>query len=394
LKNIVPATLEPGDPGRIEVSASRRHATQEPAMKIAQVTPLYEAVPPRLYGGTERVVAHLTDALVELGHDVTLFASADARTRARLIPVRDQAIRLDPAPLKSDLAAHMAQLAEVLDRADRFDVIHFHTDMIHFPFFEGWADKTVTTLHGRLDLKDLAPIYERWTEYGLVSISDDQRRPLPHANWRATVHHGMPGDLYRFSPRSEGYLAFLGRISPEKRPDRAIEIATRLNKPLKIAAKIDAADRAYWETKIEPLVRGNPLVEFVGEIGDDQKSAFLGGAEALLFPIDWPEPFGLVMIEAMACGTPVVTFACGSTPEIIEDGATGFLVWTMEEAVAAAAQAHRLDREAIRARFDLRFSATAMARRYLDVYADLLAQRPFAAPMRTMEEERSFAALA
>jgi len=394
LKNIVPATLEPGDPARIEVSASRLHATQEPAMKIAQVTPLYEAVPPRLYGGTERVVAHLTDALVELGHDVTLFASADARTRARLIPVRDQAIRLDPAELKSDLAAHMSQLAEVLDRADRFDVIHFHTDMIHFPFFEGWADKTVTTLHGRLDLKDLAQVYERWTEYGLVSISDDQRRSLPHANWRATVHHGMPGDLYRFSPRSEGYLAFLGRISPEKRPDRAIEIATRLNKPLKIAAKIDAADRAYWETEIEPLMRSNPLVEFVGEIGDDQKSAFLGGAEALLFPIDWPEPFGLVMIEAMACGTPVIAFACGSTPEIVEDGATGFLVSTMDEAVAATAQAHRLDREAIRARFDLRFSATAMARRYLDVYAGLLAQRPFAAPMRTIEEERSFAALA
>ncbi|HBV13149.1 MAG TPA: glycosyl transferase, partial [Brevundimonas sp.] len=201
-------------------------------MKIAQVTPLYEAVPPRLYGGTERVVAHLTDALVDLGHDVTLFASADACTRARLVPVRDQAIRLDPAPLKSDLAAHMGQLAEVLDRADNFDIIHFHTDMIHFPFFEGWADKTVTTLHGRLDLKDLAPVYERWSEFGLVSISDDQRRPLPHVNWRATVHHGMPGDLYRFSPRSQGYLAFLGRISPEKRPDRAIEIAARLNKPL------------------------------------------------------------------------------------------------------------------------------------------------------------------
>jgi len=363
-------------------------------MKIAQVTPLYEAVPPRLYGGTERVVAHLTDALVDLGHDVTLFASADARTRARLVPVRDQAIRLDPAPLKSDLAAHLSQLAEVLSRADQFDVIHFHTDMIHFPFFEGWADKTVTTLHGRLDLKDLAPVYERWPEFGLISISDDQRRPLPQANWRATVHHGMPGDLYRFSPRSQGYLAFLGRISPEKRPDRAIEIATRLNKPLKIAAKVDAADRVYWETVIEPLVRDNPLVEFVGEIGDADKSAFLGGAEALLFPIDWPEPFGLVMIEAMACGTPVVAFACGSTPEIIEDGATGFLVSTMEEAVAAAARAHQLDREAIRARFDLRFSATAMARRYLDVYADLLARRPFAAPMRPIEEERSFAALA
>ncbi|WP_339915378.1 glycosyltransferase family 4 protein [uncultured Brevundimonas sp.] len=348
-------------------------------MKIAQVTPLYEAVPPRLYGGTERVVAHLTDALVELGHEVTLFASADAETRARLIPVRDQAIRLDPRPLKSDLAAHMTLLATVLDHADDFDMIHFHTDMIHFPFFAGMADKTVTTLHGRLDLEDLTEVYDRWDQFGLVSISNAQRRPLPHANWQATVHHGMPGELYRFSPRSEGYLAFLGRISPEKRPDRAIEIATKLGKPLKIAAKIDAADTTYWETVIQPMIAAQPLVEFVGEISDRQKSAFLGGAEALLFPIDWPEPFGLVMIEAMACGTPVVAFRCGSTPEIIEDGATGFLVDTLEQAVAAAGRAHLLDREAIRARFDLRYSATAMARRYLGVYADLLARRPFAA---------------
>ncbi|RZJ16319.1 MAG: glycosyltransferase family 4 protein [Brevundimonas sp.] len=372
-------------------------------MKIAQVTPLYEAVPPRLYGGTERVVAHLTDALVDLGHDVTLFASADAETRARLIAVRDQAIRLDPAPLKSDLAAHMTMLSEVLARADDFDVIHFHTDMVHFPFFERFADKTVTTLHGRLDLKDLAEVYDRWGQFALVSISDDQRRPLPHANWEATVHHGMPGDLYRFSPRSEGYLAFLGRISPEKRPDRAIEIATKLGKRLKIAAKVDAADSVYWEKTIRPMVENNPLVEFVGEIGDHQKSEFLGGADALLFPIDWPEPFGLVMIEAMACGTPVVAFRCGSTSEIIEDGATGFLVDTLEQAVAAAGRAPLLDREAIRARFDLRFSATAMARRYLDVYGDLLARRPFAAPSLTdvaepplvvANEPRSFAALA
>ena len=370
-------------------------------MKIAQVTPLYEAVPPKLYGGTERVVAHLTDALVELGHDVTLFAAADAETRARLVPVRDQAIRLDPAPLKSDLAAHMTMLCEVLKRADDFDVIHFHTDMIHFPFFSRYADKTVTTLHGRLDLKDLPGVYERWSEFGLISISDDQRRPLPFANWKATVHHGMPGELYHFSPKSEGYLAFLGRISPEKRPDRAIEIAMKLNKRLKIAAKVDAADKVYWETVIKPMVDGNPLVEFIGEIGDHQKSAFLGGADALLFPIDWPEPFGLVMIEAMACGTPVVAFRCGSTPEIIEDGETGFLVDTPEQAVAAAGRAHLLDREAIRARFDLRFSATAMARRYLDVYGDLLARRPFAeepladvvTPLRP-HEDRSFASLA
>ena len=370
-------------------------------MKIAQVTPLYEAVPPKLYGGTERVVAHLTDALVELGHEVTLFAAADAETRARLIPVRDQAIRLDPSALKSDLAAHMAALSEVQKRVDEFDVIHFHTDMIHFPFFARHADKTITTLHGRLDLKDLPPVYERWPEFGLVSISDDQRRPLPLANWKATVHHGMPGELYRFSPEARGYLAVLGRISPEKRPDRAIEIATKLNKPLKIAAKVDAQDKVYWETFIRPMVEGNPLVEFVGEIGDHQKSAFLGGAEALLFPIDWPEPFGLVMIEAMACGTPVVAFRCGSAPEIVEDGATGYLVDTVEQAIAAAGRAHLLDREAIRARFELRFSATAMARRYLDVYGDLLARRPFAeeplaevvTPLRA-QEDRSFASLA
>ncbi len=363
-------------------------------MKIAQVTPLYEAVPPRLYGGTERVVAHLTDALVDLGHDVTLFASADAETRARLVPVRDQAIRLDPAPLKSDLAAHMVMLAEVLTRADDFDVIHFHTDMIQFPMFERYADRTLTTLHGRLDMKDIPGVYARWPQFGLVSISDDQRRPLPSANWKATVHHGMPGDLYHFTPKSDGYLAFLGRISPEKRPDRAIDIATRLNKPLKIAAKVDAADKTYWETVIKPMIDANPLIEFVGEIGDHQKSAFLGGAEALLFPIDWPEPFGLVMIDAMACGTPVVAFRCGSTPEVIEDGETGFLVDTLEQAVAAAGRAHLLDRAAIRAHFDLRFSSTAMARRYLDVYGDLLAKRPFAeapladvvTPLRPLED--------
>ena len=364
-------------------------------MKIAQVTPLYEAVPPKLYGGTERVVAHLTDALVDLGHDVTLFASAEARTRARLIPVRDQAIRLDPAPLKSDLAAHLSMLGEVMERVDEFDVIHFHTDMIHFPMFSRFANKTITTLHGRLDMKDLAPVYERWPEFGLVSISDDQRKPLGFANWRATVHHGMPEELYRFAPKSDGYLAFLGRISPEKRPDRAIEIALKLGKPLKIAAKVDAADKVYYETKIKPLL-DNPLIEFIGEIGDHQKSEFLGKADALLFPIDWPEPFGLVMIEAMACGTPVIAFKCGSTTEIIEDGATGFLVNTMDEAIVAAGRAPMLDRAAIRERFVQRFSATAMARRYLDVYGELLAQRPFGIAVndslsQVVGESRSFA---
>jgi glycosyltransferase involved in cell wall biosynthesis len=338
-------------------------------MRIAQVPPLYEAVPPRFYGGTERVVAHLSDALVDLGHQVTLFASADARTKANLVSVRDQAIRLDPKPLKSDLAAHMAMLTQVRRRADEFDVIHFHTDMIHFPFFEEMADKTLTTLHGRLDLTDLPGVYALWPQFPLVSISDDQRRPLASAHWAGTVLHGMSADLYRFHPKSEGYLAFLGRFSPEKRPDRAIEIARRLGKRLKMAAKVDPADRAYFQDKIEPMILASPNVEFVGEIGDAEKSAFLGGAEALLFPIDWPEPFGLVMIEAMACGTPVVAYACGSTPEVIEDGVTGFLVRDLDAACAATRAAAGLDRARVRQRFEARFSATAMARRYLDLYA-------------------------
>jgi glycosyltransferase involved in cell wall biosynthesis len=337
-------------------------------MRIAQVAPLYEAVPPRLYGGTERVVAHLTDALVSLGHDVTLFASAEARTSATLAPVRDQAIRLDPAPLKSDLAAHLHQVAEVRRRASEFDVIHFHTDMIQFPMFEDMAARTLTTLHGRLDLKDLPEIYRRWPQFPLVSISDSQRGPLAWANWAATVHHGMNADVYRFSPASQGYLAFLGRISPEKRPDRAIAIAAAAGRPLKIAAKVDNADRAYFEDEIEPLMKHRPLVEFVGEIGDAQKSAFLGGADALLFPIDWPEPFGLVMIEAMACGTPVIAWNNGSVPEVVEDGLTGFIVRSEAEAADAVARLPTLDRRAIRARFEERFSAVAMARRYLEIY--------------------------
>jgi glycosyltransferase involved in cell wall biosynthesis len=336
-------------------------------MRIAQVPPLYEAVPPRFYGGTERVVAHLTDALVDLGHEVTLFASGDARTKAELVVVRDQAIRLDPAPLKSDLAAHMAMLSEVRRQAHRFDVIHFHTDMLQFPMFEDMAGKTLTTLHGRLDLKDLPGVYRRWPQFPLVSISDHQRRPLPFANWAGTVLHGMAEEIYDFRPKSEGYLAFLGRISPEKGPDRAIAIAKRLGKPLKIAAKIDAADRAYFHDEVEHLL-DHPLIEFIGEISDHQKSDFLGGADALLFPIAWPEPFGLVMIEAMACGTPVIAYDCGSVPEVIEDGLTGFIVRGEDEAIAAAQRLGDLDRRAIRSRFETRFSAIAMARRYLDLY--------------------------
>lgn len=339
-------------------------------MRIAQVSPLYEAVPPRFYGGTERVVAHLTDALVDLGHEVTLFASAEARTKARLAPVRDEAIRLDPSPLKSDLASHMSALAAVRDRAADFDLIHFHTDMIHFPFFGDMAHRTLTTLHGRLDLKDLAGVYDRWRDFPLVSISDHQRLPLAGANWAGTVHHGMDASLYRFHPEPGGYLAFLGRISPEKRPDRAIEIAISAGVPLRIAAKVDQADRDYYESRIKPMM-DHPLVTFVGEIGDGEKSDFLGGAQALLFPIDWPEPFGLVMIEAMACGVPVIAYDCGSVPEVVEPGLTGLIVRNQAQAVAAVAETAGYDRARIRARFEARFSARAMAQRYLDLYAAL-----------------------
>ncbi|WP_298721686.1 glycosyltransferase family 4 protein [uncultured Ferrovibrio sp.] len=337
-------------------------------MKIAQIAPLYEAVPPKLYGGTERIVAYLADALVDLGHEVTLFASADAVTKAKLVPVRDQAIRLDPEALKSDIAAHLSMLHEVRRRADQFDVLHFHVDLLHFPYFQDIAERTVTTLHGRLDMKDLDLAYKRWPYYPLVSISNSQRAPLSFANWIGTVHHGLPIDLYRFTAQpSGGYLAFLGRISPEKRPDRAIQIARRAGIPLKIAAKIDAADRVYWREVIEPQIDGK-LIQYIGEISDAQKSDFLGNALALLFPIDWPEPFGLVMIEAMACGTPVVAWNCGSVPEVVEDGLTGRIIDTEEDAVTAVWQIGQLDRRQIRRAFELRFSATVMARQYLELY--------------------------
>jgi len=354
-------------------------------MKIAQIPPLYEAVPPRLYGGTERVVSQLCEALVDLGHDVTLFASADAETRAKLVPVRDQAIRLDAAPLKSDLAAHMTMLAELRERKHEFDIIHFHTDMLHFPMFEDVAARTVTTLHGRLDLKDLPPVYRRWSKFPLVSISDSQRDHLPFANWVATVYHGMTAELPAwFSPRPRGYLAFLGRMSPEKGPADAIEIAKRLGMPLKMAAKVDTQDEDYFLGVIKPLL-DHPLIEFIGEIGEAEKPGFLGGAEALVFPIDWPEPFGLVMIEAMACGTPVLAYDRGSASEVVDDGVTGRLANNVEQAVEALRSIDQLDRREVRRRFDRRFSATAMARGYLDVYADRLAKAPFAADL--IEEE-------
>lgn len=340
-------------------------------MKIAQIAPLYEAVPPRLYGGTERVVAHLTDALVADGHDVTLFASADTVTRARLVATRDQALRLDPAPLKSDIACHLSMLQDLRDRAQEFDVLHFHTDLLHFPFFEHLAERTLTTVHGRLDVKDLPDAYRRWHRYPLASISHSQRAPLPFAHWFGTVHHGLSPEPYAAPERPrDDYLAFLGRISPEKRPDRAIEIARRAGWPLKIAAKVDDADRDYFEQLIRPMLNA-PGIEFVGEIGDADKAAFLGHARALLFPVDWPEPFGLAMIEAMACGTPVIAWRCGAVPEVIDQGITGFIVEDEAAAIAAVEQAQRLERPRIRQVFEQRFTARAMARRYVELYERL-----------------------
>ena len=291
-------------------------------MKIAQIAPLIESVPPRLYGGTERIVSYLTEELVALGHEVTLFASGDSNTTANLVPCVPKALRLD-ASVRDTIPYYMLMLDRVRQRADDFDILHFHIDQFQFPLFRPIAGRTVTTLHGRQDLPDLIPLYLGFDDMPLVSISNAQRHPVPNANFAATVYHGLPVGLHRpiAEPRG-GYVAFLGRISPEKRPDRAIKIARTLGIPLKIAAKVDRADDVYFKTQIEPLLDG-PGVEFVGEINEHQKTQFLGEAQALLFPVDWPEPFGLSMIEAMACGTPVLAFRCGSVPEIVEDGLTG-----------------------------------------------------------------------
>jgi len=337
-------------------------------LRIAQIAPLAEAVPPKLYGGTERVIWWLTEALVGLGHDVTLYASADSETSARLVPCAEQGLRL--AGINDHVASLIAMLEQVRRDAGRYDVLHFHVDFLHFPVFRHLADKCLTTLHGRQDLPDFRPAYRAFPEMKLVSISDDQRRPLPEGNFAGTVHHGLPRDLIPFDPQGGDYLAFLGRISPEKRPDRAIAIAKRAGLKLKIAAKVDHADRAYFEEHIEPLLH-DPLIEFVGEIGDAEKRAFLGGARALLFPIDWPEPFGLVMIEAMAAGTPVIAWPCGSTAEVIEHGRSGFIVDSVEEAVAAVEAAARIPRAGVRAAFEARFTARRMAQDYLRLYEEL-----------------------
>jgi glycosyltransferase involved in cell wall biosynthesis len=338
-------------------------------LRIAQISPLYESVPPKLYGGTERVVHFLTEALLDLGHDVTLFASGDSDTRAELVACAPSALRL--SGIEDPIAPHIAMMEEVFARADEFDVLHFHTDYLGYGLARRQTVPYVTTMHGRLDTPELEPIFRTFADAPLVSISDAQREPHPRANWQGTVYHGLPKDLYRLVPKSGRYLAFVGRISPEKRVDRAVEIARRLGMPLKIAAKVGAKDRDYFEAEIKHLF-DDPLVEYIGEIGEDDKNAFLGGAAAMLFPIDWPEPFGLVMIEAMACGTPVVAFRCGSVPEVMCDGVSGFVVDTLEQAVAATARAVELPRVGVRAYFEERFTAPRMAEDYLTIYEEMV----------------------
>jgi glycosyltransferase involved in cell wall biosynthesis len=340
-------------------------------LRIAQVAPLYESVPPHLYGGTERDVSWLTEELVREGHDVTLFASGDSLTSAKLVAPVARALRLDP-DCQDQLALHLIMLEEVFRRQGDFDVVHFHCDYLHFPFSRRQRQPHVTTLHGRLDVPGLSRVYREYGGEPVVSISDAQRRPLPWLNWQGTVYHGLPRDLHTPRDGSGKYLAFLGRVSPEKRADWAIEIARRAGMPLKIAAKVDRADRDYFKEQIEPLLKqSEPLVEFVGEIGGAAKDEFLGNAAALLFPIDWPEPFGLVMIEAMACGTPVIAFPRGSVPEVIDEGVTGFVVPDVGAAVRAVGRIGELDRRRCRQVFEERFSAERMARDYLAAYRRL-----------------------
>ena len=340
-------------------------------VKIAQISPLLESCPPRLYGGTERVVSYLTEELVRQGHDVTLFASGDSLTSARLVPFCETALRLDPR-IKDPVPAHVVMLDRVRALADDFDVLHFHVDVLHYPLIRDFADKTVTTLHGRLDLPELKSVYSTFSHVPLVSISSDQRRPMPPVNWVGMVHHGLPADLLHFNPSPKGdYLAFLGRISPEKGPDRAIEIATHAGARLKMAAKIDRVDQDYWEAVVKPLVDAHPNVEFVGEINEREKAKFLGEAAALLFPIVWPEPFGIVMIEAMACGTPVIAFPAGSAPEVIDDGVSGWLVRDVAEAVSAVQCVENFDRAKARACFERRFTIDRVAREYVNIYRSL-----------------------
>jgi glycosyltransferase involved in cell wall biosynthesis len=354
-------------------------------MRIAQVSPLTEAVPPKLYGGTERVVHWLTEELVSLGHDVTLFASGDSRTAGKLSPFWPRALRLDGS-VRDPNALHMMMLEQVARRAHEFDVLHFHLDYYPFSLFSRLGTPFVTTLHGRLDLPEHQPVFDTFSDAPVISISNAQRRPLPQANWVKTIHHGMPDQLCTPRAGKKTYFAFLGRIAPEKRVDIAIRVAEHYSVPLKIAAKIDRADRDYYDEQIKPMMRSR-YVDYVGEINDEQKSEFFSGAIALLLPIDWPEPFGLVMIEAMACGTPVIAFNRGSVSEIVEDGVTGFVVEDEAGAIGAVDRLAHLSRAGIRRRFEERFTARRMATDYLAVYRALMGQ---ATPkLRVVAENRA-----
>ena len=352
-------------------------------MKIAQIAPLYESVPPQLYGGTERVVAYLTDELVNLGHDVTLFASGDSVTKARLVSISPQALRLhnhvDP------LAYHILQLQEVFERVNEFDILHFHTDYLHFPFSHSHNLTTITTLHGRVDIDDLKPIYKKFVDMPVVSISDAQREPLPVANWIGTVYHGLPVNLYKKGKGDGGYVTFIGRISPEKRADRAIEIARQAGMKIIIAAKIDRADQVYFEKEIKHLFE-LPHVEYLGEVGEKDKAELLAGSVAMLFPIDWREPFGLVTIESLACGTPVIAYNHGSVSEIITHGKTGYVVQDIGQAVEALKQINQISRDECRASFENRFTATIMAKNYLRLYERLISANKRELPELSLNE--------
>jgi glycosyltransferase involved in cell wall biosynthesis len=361
------------------VAVLLRPDQKELYMRIAQVAPLFESVPPKLYGGTERVVSYLTEELVRQGHDVTLFASGDSLTEARLVAPCPRSLRLDESCV-DQFAHHIVMLDEVFRRRSRFDIIHFHIDYVHFPLSRCYRELHLTTLHGRLDLPDLPALYRHYQDMPVISISDAQRAPLSWINWQATVYHGLPLNLFRFHEKPGQYLAFLGRVSPEKGLDQAIEIAKRVGIPLRIAAKMDRNDWRYFKETIEPLLN-HPLIDYIGEIGDNDKNDFLGNARALLFPINWPEPFGLVMIESMACGTPVIAYPCGSVREVMTDGVSGFIVRNVDEAVGAVERIGALSRRRCREYFETRFSAPRMAREYVSLYQRML---------QTMSSRRTF----
>lgn len=355
-------------------------------MKIAQISPLYESVPPKMYGGTERVVSYLTEELVRQGHEVTLFASGDSNTKAKLVSHIHEALRLNKE-VEDPLAHHIVQMQDLVERVQDFDVIHFHTDYLYFPISQLMGKPHLTTLHGRLDIPDLQYIYRKFQHEPVVSISNAQRKPLPFANWIGTVYHGLPLDLHKKGNGDGDYVAFLGRISPEKRVDRAIEMAGRADINLKIAAKIDKADMDYYHSFIKKLMK-QPHVEYVGEIGEQEKGDFLGNAKALLFPIDWPEPFGMVVIEAMACGTPVIAWPHGSVPEILDEGESGFMVKDMETAVRALKNIQALDRAQVRKVFEERFSVNAMAGNYLNLYQKMIEEKGAESKVVSMQSRK------